>query len=92
MAKLFLGDKHADHSPRLLRLLWVVESGLVGLIGGSNQPISGLALSTLIIAALLMVMFGITGVIFMYFVIAMHANRPDIGRGSFTAYPRDIYL
>lgn len=37
MAKLFLGDKHADHSPRLLRLLWVVESGLVGLIGGLSR-------------------------------------------------------
>ena len=42
-------------------LFAAVGGYLVGLIGGSNQPISGLALSTLIIAALLMVMFGITG-------------------------------
>lgn len=34
---------------------------LVGLVGGSNQPVSGLALSTLIVAALLMVGFGVTG-------------------------------
>jgi putative OPT family oligopeptide transporter len=31
-------------------------------VGGSNQPISGLALSTLIIAALLMVLFGVKGI------------------------------
>lgn len=43
-------------------LFSAVGGYLVGLIGGSNQPISGLALSTLIIAALLMVAFGITGV------------------------------
>jgi putative OPT family oligopeptide transporter len=30
-------------------------------VGGSNQPISGLTLSTLIVAALLMVAFGVTG-------------------------------
>ncbi len=42
-------------------LFAAVGGYLVGLIGGSNQPISGLALSTLIIAALLMVMFGVTG-------------------------------
>jgi putative OPT family oligopeptide transporter len=38
-----------------------VGGWLVGLVGGSNQPISGLALSTLIIAALLMVAIGVTG-------------------------------
>jgi putative OPT family oligopeptide transporter len=42
-------------------LFAAVGGYLVGLIGGSNQPISGLALSTLIVAALLMVGFGITG-------------------------------
>jgi len=42
-------------------LFAAVGGYLVGLIGGSNQPISGLALSTLIIAALLMVMLGVTG-------------------------------
>jgi putative OPT family oligopeptide transporter len=38
-----------------------VGGWLVGLVGGSNQPISGLALSTLIIAALVMVGIGVTG-------------------------------
>jgi len=38
-----------------------VGSYLVGLVGSSNQPVSGLALSTLILSALLMVGFGITG-------------------------------
>ena len=42
-------------------LFAAVGGYLVGLIGGSNQPISGLALSTLIIAALLMVAIGVTG-------------------------------
>ncbi len=34
---------------------------LVGLIGSSNNPISGLTLSTLIVAALLMVVIGVKG-------------------------------
>ena len=38
-----------------------VSGYLVGIIGSSNNPISGLTLSTLIIAALLMVAFGMTG-------------------------------
>jgi putative OPT family oligopeptide transporter len=38
-----------------------VSGYLVGLIGSSNNPISGLTLSTLIIAALLMVTMGATG-------------------------------
>jgi putative OPT family oligopeptide transporter len=38
-----------------------VSGNLVGMIGSSNNPISGLALSTLIIAALLMVALGVTG-------------------------------
>jgi putative OPT family oligopeptide transporter len=38
-----------------------VSGYLVGLIGSSNNPISGLTLSTLIIAALLMVAFGVSG-------------------------------
>ena len=40
MAKLFLSDKHADHSPCLLKLLWAVESGLVGLLGGLSRLFS----------------------------------------------------
>ena len=43
-------------------LFSAVGGYLVGLIGGSNQPISGLALSTLIVAALLMVAIGVKGV------------------------------
>jgi putative OPT family oligopeptide transporter len=38
-----------------------VSGNLVGMIGSSNNPISGLTLSTLIIAALLMVALGVTG-------------------------------
>lgn len=38
-----------------------VSGYLVGLIGSSNNPISGLTLSTLIIAALLMVAIGVSG-------------------------------
>ena len=42
-------------------LFSAVGGWLVGLVGGSNQPISGLTLSTLIIAALVMVGIGVTG-------------------------------
>jgi len=38
-----------------------VSGYLVGIIGSSNNPISGLTLSTLVIAALLMVALGMTG-------------------------------
>ncbi len=38
-----------------------VSGYLVGMIGSSNNPISGLTLSTLLIAALLMVVLGMTG-------------------------------
>lgn len=38
-----------------------VSGYLVGLIGSSNNPISGLTISTLIIAALLMVLLGVKG-------------------------------
>ncbi|MHC1737570.1 MAG: OPT family oligopeptide transporter [Ignavibacteriaceae bacterium] len=38
-----------------------VSGYLVGLIGSSNNPISGLTISTLIIAALLMVAMGVSG-------------------------------
>lgn len=38
-----------------------VGGWLVGLVGGSNQPISGLALSTLIVSALVMVSIGVVG-------------------------------
>jgi putative OPT family oligopeptide transporter len=39
-----------------------VSGNLVGMIGSSNNPISGLTLSTLIIAALLMVIVGASGI------------------------------
>lgn len=39
-----------------------VSGHLVGVIGSSNNPVSGLTLSTLIIAALLMVSLGVSGV------------------------------
>jgi len=39
----------------------IVSGSLVGLIGSSNNPISGLTLSTLLIAALLMVALGVSG-------------------------------
>ncbi len=42
-------------------VLSAVGGYLVGLVGGSNQPISGLALSTLVLAALLLVAIGVTG-------------------------------
>jgi putative OPT family oligopeptide transporter len=38
-----------------------VSGYLVGIIGSSNNPISGLTLSTLVVAALLMVALGMTG-------------------------------
>ena len=39
-----------------------VSGNLVGMIGSSNNPISGLTLSTLIIAALLLVSMGVSGI------------------------------
>ncbi len=38
-----------------------VSGYLVGIIGSSNNPISGLTLSTLVVAALLMVLLGMSG-------------------------------
>jgi putative OPT family oligopeptide transporter len=42
-------------------LFSAVGGWLVGIVGNSNQPVSGLTLSTLIIAALVMVIFGLKG-------------------------------
>ena len=39
-----------------------VSGNLVGMIGSSNNPISGLTLCTLIVAALLMVAMGLRGI------------------------------
>ncbi len=38
-----------------------VSGNLVGLIGSSNNPVSGLTLATLIVAALVMVVIGVSG-------------------------------
>lgn len=43
-------------------LFSAVAGYLVGLIGSSNNPISGLTLSTLLISAILMVAIGVTGI------------------------------
>jgi putative OPT family oligopeptide transporter len=43
-------------------LFAAVGGWLVGIVGNSNQPVSGLTLSTLIIAALLMLFIGVTGI------------------------------
>ena len=46
----------------VLGFLFAAVAGyLVGLLGSSNNPISGLTLSTLLIAAVLMVFIGVTG-------------------------------
>ena len=46
----------------ILGFLFAAVAGyLVGLLGSSNNPISGLTLSTLLISAILMVMMGVTG-------------------------------
>ena len=42
-------------------LFAAVDGYLVGLLGSSNNPISGLTLSTLLIAAIVMVFIGVTG-------------------------------
>jgi putative OPT family oligopeptide transporter len=39
-----------------------VSGNLVGMIGSSNNPVSGLTLSTLIVSALLMVTIGVSGI------------------------------
>jgi len=47
----------------VLGVLFAAVAGyLVGLVGNSNNPISGLTLSALVISAVLMVMMGVTGV------------------------------
>ena len=50
-----------------------VSGYLVGVIGSSNNPISGLTLSTLVIAALLMVTLGVSGMSGVVAVLAVAA-------------------
>ncbi|HEV8578024.1 MAG TPA: oligopeptide transporter, OPT family [Thermoanaerobaculia bacterium] len=62
MSGLVLGAIVAAVVMLLAGFFFATVSGyLVGLIGSSNNPISGLTLSTLIIAALLMVSLGVSG-------------------------------
>jgi putative OPT family oligopeptide transporter len=66
----FMGFSSANLVPALVAALVMLVAGfffaavsgyLVGLIGSSNNPISGLTLSTLVIAAVLMVILGAKG-------------------------------
>ncbi len=62
MAGMVMGAIVAATVMLLAGFFFATVSGyLVGLIGSSNNPISGLTLSTLIIAALLMVSLGVSG-------------------------------
>ena len=42
-------------------IMSAIAGYLVGIMGGSNSPISGLTLSSLVVAAVLMVMLGVSG-------------------------------
>jgi len=66
----FMGFKSDTVAPALVAALVMLVAGfffaavsgyLVGLIGSSNNPISGLTLSTLMVAAILMVVLGARG-------------------------------
>ncbi len=66
----FMGFKEENLIPAIVAALVMMVAGfffaavsgyLVGLIGSSNNPISGLTLSTLVVAAILMVLLGSTG-------------------------------
>jgi putative OPT family oligopeptide transporter len=62
MTHLVLGSIVAAIVMIIAGFFFATVSGyLVGLIGSSNNPISGLTLSTLIIAALMMVAMGVSG-------------------------------
>jgi len=67
----FMGFQSVNLVPALVAALVMLVAGfffaavsgyLVGLIGSSNNPISGLTLSTLVIAAILMVILGAKGI------------------------------
>ena len=67
----FMGFSQTNFVPALVAALVMLVAGfffaavsgyLVGLIGSSNNPISGLTLSTLVIAAILMVILGAKGI------------------------------
>ncbi|MDY0296254.1 MAG: oligopeptide transporter, OPT family [Acidobacteriota bacterium] len=66
----FMGFSNENFVPALVAALVMMIAGfffaavsgyLVGLIGSSNNPISGLTISTLVVAAILMVLLGAKG-------------------------------
>ena len=62
MSKLVLAGIAAAIVMLIVGFFFATVSGhLVGMIGSSNNPVSGLTLSTLVIAALIMVVMGATG-------------------------------
>ncbi len=62
MSKLVLAGIAASIVMLIVGFFFATVSGhLVGMIGSSNNPVSGLTLSTLVIAALIMVVMGATG-------------------------------
>ncbi len=62
MSKLVLAGIAAAFVMLIVGFFFATVSGyLVGVIGSSNNPVSGLTLSTLVIAALIMVVMGATG-------------------------------
>jgi putative OPT family oligopeptide transporter len=62
LSKLAIGGIAAAVIMLVVGFFFATVSGyLVGLIGSSNNPVSGLTLSTLVIAALMMVILGATG-------------------------------
>jgi putative OPT family oligopeptide transporter len=62
MSKLVLAGIAAAIVMSIVGFFFATVSGyLVGVIGSSNNPVSGLTLSTLVIAALIMVVMGATG-------------------------------
>src|SRR5262249_10458790 len=62
MSGLVSGALVAAGVMRVVGFFFATVSGyLVGVIGSTNNPISGLTLSTLVIAALLMVALGVSG-------------------------------
>jgi len=67
----FMGFQGTQVVPALVAALVMMIAGfffaavsgyLVGIIGSSNNPISGLTISTLVLAAILMVILGATGI------------------------------
>ncbi len=62
-SKIFAGALVAALVMVILGFFFAAVSGnLVGMIGSSNNPVSGLTLCTLVVAALLMVAMGVAGI------------------------------